>query len=115
MIEAMARLFISQAQMDRWTADGKVGLKDDLMTIPGLGRSFRIRSAVHMTRVVEGADANDLVGRVKTDEQLSQMHAEHYGASVIVGEVGYECTEGFIGVPADEGAGGASGLLKLGN
>jgi hypothetical protein len=112
----MARLFISQAQMDRWAADGKVGLTDDLMTIPGLGRSFRIRSAVHVTRVVEGADTNDLVGRVKTDEQLAQMHAEHYGASVIVGEVGYECTEGFVGVPAEaEGAGGASGLLKLGN
>ena len=114
MIASMARLFISQSQMDRWALDGKVGLEDDVMKIPGLGRSFKIRSAVHFTQVVEGEDSHDLLGRVKTDEQLVALGAEHYGASVIVGEIGYECTEGFVGVPADaEGAGGASGLLKL--
>jgi hypothetical protein len=111
----MARLFISQAQMDRWAQDGKVSLNSDLMTIPGLGRTFRVRSAVHFTRSIEGTDAHKLVGKVKTDEQLGRMSAEHYGASVIVGEVGYECTEGFVGVPTEDGAGGASGLLKLGS
>jgi hypothetical protein len=108
----MARLFISADQMDRWTGEGKVSLQDDLMTLPALGRSFRLRTAVRFLSVIEGADANGLVGRVKTDEQLAELGGEHYGASVILGDVGYECEEGFIGLPID---GGASGLLKIGS
>jgi hypothetical protein len=107
----MARLFISADQMDRWTGEGKVSLQDDLMTLPAMGRSFKLRTAVRFLSVIEGGDAHGLVGRVKTDEQLAEMGGEHYGASVIMGDVGYECEEGFIGLPVD---GGASGLLKLG-
>ena len=39
--------------MDRWTSDGKVRLDDDLMLLPALGRSFRLRTAVYFTRVVD--------------------------------------------------------------
>jgi hypothetical protein len=107
----MARLFISADQMDRWNAEGKVALQDDIMSLPALNRSFKLRTAVRFLSVIEGADAHGLLGRVKTDEQLAEMSAEHYGASVIMGDVGYECEEGFIGLPVD---GGGSGLLKLG-
>src|SRR5256885_2262179 len=97
----MARLFVSQDQMDRWTAGGKVRLDDDVMTLPALGRSFQLKSAVYFAHTVAGPDEHRLLGRVKTDEQLAEMHAEHYGASVIMGEVGYECEEGFIGIPVE--------------
>jgi len=107
----MARLFISADQMDRWTAEGKVALQDDIMTLPAMGRSFKLRTAVRFLSVIEGADAHGLIGRVKTDEQLAEMSGEHYGASVIMGDVGYECEEGFIGLPVD---GGHSALFKLG-
>jgi hypothetical protein len=111
----MARLFISSDQLDRWTVEGKVTLNDDLMALPALGRSFKLKSAVRFLKVVEGADRHALIGRVKTDEQLGELGGEHYGASVIIGEVGYECEEGFLGVPVDgSGSSGASGLLKLG-
>ena len=107
----MARLFISADQMDRWTGEGKVHLEDDVMTLPALGRSFQLRTAVRFLSVVEGADAHGLLGRVKTSDQLAEMGSEHYGASVILGDVGYECEEGFIGIPVD---GSHSGLLKIG-
>ena len=71
------------------------------MTLPALGRSFKLRTAVRFLSVIEGADAHGLIGRVKTDEQLAEMGGEHYGASVIIGDVGYECEEGFIGLPVD--------------
>ena len=110
----MARLYISADQMDRWTHEGKVSLQDDVMTLPAMNRSFRLRAAVRFLSVVEGADEHGLIGRVKSDEQLAQIGAEHYGASVIMGDVGYECEEGFLGTPADAtGSSGASGLLKL--
>ncbi len=112
----MARLFISQEQMDRWTSAGRVQLADDLLTLPAMGRAFRLRSAVYFLSTVSGPDEHQLLGRVKTDEQLAVLKAEQYGRSVIVGEVGYECEEGFVGVAAEGGAiGGTSGLLRLGN
>jgi hypothetical protein len=112
----MARLYISADQMDRWTAEGKVSLQDDLMTLPAMKRSFRLTAAVRFLSVVEGADQHALVGRVKSDAQVAELGGEHYGASVILGEIGYECEEGFLGTPADPsaaGSSGASGLLKL--
>jgi hypothetical protein len=108
----MARLFISADQMDRWTAEGKVSLSDDVMTLPALGRSFQLRTAVRFKGVSDAtADTHGLVGRVKTDTQLAELGCEQYGSSVILGEVGYECEEGFIGLPVD---GSHSGLLKIG-
>ncbi len=111
----MARLFVSQDQLDRWTAEGKVKLDDDVMSLPALNRSFKLTSAVYFRAMVEGSDVHELLGRVKTDAQLTEIGAEHYGASVILGEVGYDCDEGFLGVPVEGTAGGASGLLKLGS
>lgn len=107
----MARLFISADQIDRWSNEGKVHLEDDVMTLPALGRSFALRTAVRFLKVIEGSDVHGLLGRVKTTEQLGTMGGEHYGASVIFGDIGYECEEGFVGLPVD---GGHSGLLKLG-
>jgi len=108
----MARLFVSQVQMDKWTSEGKVRLDDDVMTLPAMSRSFKLSSAVHITRTIDGADAHKLVNRVKTTEQLQQLGAEQYGTSLILGETGYECTEGFVGTPV-EGPVAGSGLLKL--
>jgi hypothetical protein len=110
----MARLFVSQQQMDRWTSEGKVKLDDDIMSVPAMHRSFRISGAVYFTKLIDGEDKPGLIGKVKSGEQLAEMSAEHYGASVILGEVGYECVEGFIGVPVEADAPVAgSGLLKL--
>lgn len=105
----MARLFVSQDQMDRWTGSGKVTLSDDVMRLPALARSFKLETAVRFTGVIDGADDQGLLGRVKTAAQLKQLGAEHYGASVIFGDVGYECEEGFVGTALDAGA-SASGL-----
>ena len=89
-------------------------LEDDLMAIPALGRSFKLYSGVHFTKMVEGMDRHGLVGHVKTDAQLNALGAERCGASVLFGDVGYECVEGFIGVPIEATSLGASGLIQLG-
>ena len=111
----MARLFISQDQMDRWTAEGKVKLDDDVMSLPALNRSFRLESAVYFRAMVDGADVHGLLGKVKGDKQLEQLGAEHYSGSVILGDVGYDCVEGFVGMPVEGAPVAGSGLLKLGS
>ena len=121
----MARLFISADQMDRWTGEGKVHLEDDVMTLPALGRSFQLRTAVRFLSVVEGADMHGLLGRVKTADQLAEMGSDGLsGVSPSVEiDTGYERADGFGGGsrvamsygahPGLIGANGAAGLEVL--
>jgi hypothetical protein len=114
MIEPMARLFISQSRLDKWISEGKVTLEGDVMRVVAMARAFSLAPAVHITKIIDGRDDLQLVGCCKTSEQLVQVGAEHYGPSVIVGEIGYECTEGFIGMPVDGTLNTeSSGLFRL--
>ncbi|MSP59360.1 MAG: hypothetical protein EXR72_03285 [Myxococcales bacterium] len=84
--------------MDRWLEEGKVQLVGEVMSLPALGRSFRLKPAVHFTRIVsDEIDHHMLVGRVKTREQLAALGAECYASSVLLGESAYECEPGFVG------------------
>jgi hypothetical protein len=109
----MARLYVSQAQMDQWTSGGKVDLTDDVMNVPAMKRSFKIEGAVRLIKVVGGTDEAKLVGKVKTAVELAALGGEQYGSSVLLGETAYECEEGFVGVPTDALATSGSGLLDL--
>ncbi len=91
----MAQLFFSQAQIDRWLDEHKVNIVGDVMSL--LGASFLARPALHIARAVADAgDLHDLVGRVKTLEQLTALGAETYDSSVLLGEAAYECEPGFV-------------------
>lgn len=107
----MARLFVSQQRLDRWTSEGKVTLTGEVMALPALGRSFRLRPAFYFTRVVsEGGDDHDLIGRVKTAEQLAAIGADTYANSVIVGETAYDGEPGFVGEVVGGAGLGPSGI-----
>jgi hypothetical protein len=95
----MARLFLSQARLDTWMAENRVTVAGDVMTLRDDGRSFRIRPAVRFLRVAGGTgpDPHDLVGKVKDEESLVALGADHYMDSVILGEVAYDVQSGFLG------------------
>ena len=95
----MPRLFISQKRLDEWVEQQRVQLDSNQMTLDD-GRQFQLSEGVHFVNVIGGdADPNDLLGRVKTKRQLSDLGAEHFPGSVILGEVGYEVVDGFVGEP----------------
>jgi hypothetical protein len=97
----MARLFISQKRLDEWVEKQRVELEGNEMTLVDDGRRFSLAEGVCFAEVVGGdEDPNDLLGRVKTKAQLDEMGAEHFPGSVIIGEVGYEVRDGFVGEPA---------------
>ena len=107
----MARLFISQARIDRWLAEGKVRMVGEFMSLPALGKSFRLRPAAHVRRLISGpGDIHLLVGRVKTHEQLGKLGANWGGAQLMVGEARYEFEAGFVG----EVAGSAAAARPIG-
>ncbi len=94
----MARLFISQDRLDEWSADNKATLASDLLTLHELGRVFLVEPAVRFLTVAgDEADPNDLLNRVKTEEELAELGADIYMTSVIHGETAYEVQPGFVG------------------
>ena len=96
----MARLFISHERLDAWSAEDRVDVQGDVMTLTADGRAFTIRPAVLFTQV-SGADddPNELLGTVLDETALSEMGADHYMDSVIVGETAYDVQSGFLGDP----------------
>ena len=100
------RLFLSQMVLDRWLGEGKVEVDDDVMTTLPDRRGFKIKTAVLFQTELTGAgDAPALLGRVKDLEQLAVLGGDYSAGSVIVGDLAYEVTEGFVGETIPETAG----------
>ena len=96
----MSRLFISIERLDTWTAEGRATLIGDRMTLTELGRAFDMKPAVHFLRAAgSDPDPNDLVGRVKSHDALTEMGAEQLASSVIYKDTAYDVVDGFIGEP----------------
>jgi hypothetical protein len=74
----MARLFISQDRMDAWTAEDRISVTGNQMTLVGDGRSFSIVPAVRFMKVSGGdADPSALLGKVKSIKQVVADGGEH--------------------------------------
>jgi hypothetical protein len=98
----MPRLFISQQRLDEWIEQEFITLEDDQITLDD-GRRFQLVPAVAFQEVVGGtSDPHEVLGRVKTTEQLADLSAEHYRDSVLIGDVAYQVLEGFVGRPLSQ-------------
>ncbi|MCX5748480.1 MAG: hypothetical protein NT062_39015 [Proteobacteria bacterium] len=96
----MSRLFISVERLEAWSTEGRASLEGDRMTLTELGRAFDMKPAVHFVKVTgSDDDPNDLLGRVKSKDDLEAMGGELFGNSVIVRDTAYDVIEGFIGEP----------------
>lgn len=94
----MAAVFITNAMLTQWSDQGKVRLDDTTLTLLQEHRTVKLTPAVRFMKTIDGSpDPNKLLGKVKTTEQLVEMKAEHYLDSVILGDVGYQVVEGFMG------------------
>src|SRR5207248_9083812 len=90
-------LFVPQSVLDKWAEQGRVQLDGQILTILGSSRrSFRLTSAVRFIKMEAGDDHAGLLQKVKTDDALKQMGAEHYMESVILGESAYQVQQGFL-------------------
>ena len=96
----MSRLYISQKRLDAWNADNRVAIDGDVMTLVELDQAFFIQPAVRVL-AIEGMDEdpNDLVGKVKDEEELVVMGADHLATSLIYKDAAYKVENGFVGNP----------------
>jgi hypothetical protein len=94
------RVFFPQAALDQWISDGKVDLAGDELTIKPESRRYRILEAARIVREVTGLpDANDLVGKVKTRQNLGDLGADLLETSMVLGDNAYDVVPGFVGAP----------------
>lgn len=92
----MARLFVPQAKLEEWALEDKADIRDGKLTVAAEKASFPVAPAVHFTKLVSGADEKKLLRKVKTDEELQKLGAEHMADSVILGDTAYEVTGGYV-------------------
>ena len=109
----MPRIFVAQTLADSWLSAGRVALERDLLRLPASGGAATvlfINPAVFFERI-DGSesDVHDVVGRVKTAQELAQMGADHYESSVVMGDYAYTVVPGYLAIPVD----GKGGELKL--
>jgi len=98
------RIFVSQRRVQQWTEEGRVAIDGNQMTLPELGRTFRLTEAFYVQRAVsEDGDQFKLAGRVKTRTQIATLGGEVFLNSLIIGDTAYEGDPGFIGEPAGSG------------
>lgn len=101
----MPRIFVAQTLADSWLAAGRVQLERDLLRVsvdPGGPFDLFINPAVYFERIDGSeADVHQVVGKVKTAQELAQIGADHYESSVVMGDYAYTVVPGFIAVAVD--------------
>lgn len=101
----MPRIFVSQKRVQQWTEEGRVHIEGNQMTLPEMGRMFRLTEAFYVERAVsDGGDVLGLKGRVKTRNQIAQLGGEVFLNSLVIGDAAYEGDPGFVGEPMQRSA-----------
>ncbi len=100
----MGKIFISQEVLDTLFANDDATLEGDRLTLKSKGNKvYKLSAAFKILRVEgEGADPNDMVGKIFTKAELDKISADAYMDSVLVNETAYQAQQGFVGV--EEGA-----------
>jgi hypothetical protein len=69
---------------------------------PAVATDLFINPAVFFERIDGSeADVHQVVGKVKTAQELAQMGADHYESSVVMGDYAYTVVPGFLAVAVD--------------
>lgn len=93
-------LFVSQALIDTWAAQGRIDFVGNVMTLlagEGAGRRYELEPAVRFLKVLGvEKDPHQLVAKVKPLAQLRDLGAEAVESSVIMGDVAYDVEQGFL-------------------
>ena len=106
MSRSAPRIFVAQTLADSWLSAREVQLERDLLRLAEAGGGpvthLFINPAVFFERI-DGTDTDvhDVVGRVKTAQELAQMGADHYESSVVMGDYAYTVVPGYLATPVD--------------
>jgi hypothetical protein len=96
------RFFISQVALDGLVEKESALLEGERLLLPSRQLLAPVEAAVYFVREVEGKpDPQALVGKVKTVESLAVRGADHFRASVMLGDNAYDVVEGYLATAPD--------------
>jgi hypothetical protein len=95
----MSTIFFSQNLLDALIEEGRIKIDHNIMTLLTKEQhSFALEPAYRVVRTIAGsADTYQLLGAIKTEQELKNLNAEAYQNSIIIGSIGYEAEPGFLG------------------
>lgn len=92
----VARLFVPQGKLEEWALGDKADIRDGKLVVAADKASYAVIPAVHFTKLVSGVDEKKLLRKVKTEDELHKLGAEHMADSVLLGDTAYEVTGGYV-------------------
>jgi hypothetical protein len=113
---AANRAFFSQEAVDRWLAEGLIGLEGEVLGLLPDGPSFMLSSAVlFRAEVAAGSDGPGLCGKVKTLPEVVALSGEHAPDTVVLGDYAYDVVDGFVAelLDAERSSAALSALAEL--
>lgn len=95
----MSKLFFSQRILNALIDEERITLDGNRITILSKDKpTFALDPAFRFIRTADGCiDPHNLVGKIKYEKDLRDLHAEIYLDSIIYHETAYVVEQGFIG------------------
>jgi hypothetical protein len=90
------KLFLSQSMLESWAAADQADLRDGHLWMAQNDQTYPLTPAVHFRSLASGSDERKLLSKVKTEDQLKALGAEHLMDSVLLGDTAYEVTNGYV-------------------
>jgi len=93
------KIFIPQEKLEAWVSEGKMSFSDNVVTtLSGEKASYKLIPAYKFLKLTSGSeDAPDLLGTVKTKDELRDFNPDIFLDSIIIGDLAYEVETGYIG------------------
>ncbi len=90
------KLFLPQTLLEEWASTDKADVHEQALVLAGETVRYPVEPAVHVMALVSGPDEHQLLKKVKTEAQLSEMGAERLADSVVAGESAYDVESGYV-------------------
>lgn len=91
------RMFIAQATLEAWVDSGSVEMESSFVVLKNHARTYDLQPAVRFLSVVPEEAAPDLIGKVLTEQRVTELGGEMMGDSVLFGEAAFQVEPGYVG------------------
>ena len=93
------KIFLPQDKLENWVSDGKISFSDNVITtLTGNKVKYKLVPAYKFLKLTSGEkDEQNLLGTVKTKEDIKHLKPDIFMDSIIIGDMAYEVETGYIG------------------
>ena len=98
-MEAKKKIFLPQEKLEAWVSEGKISFTDNIITTFSDSKvSYTLVPAYKFLKLSSGDnDEQNLLGTIKTKEDLKDLNPDIFRDSIIINDNAYEVETGYIG------------------